>query len=193
MKGYDKYYSTPDLFGDPYPELIEFFSRLEPKTNLLDLGCGQGRNSIPLARLGYKVTGVDTSRVGIEQMLKKSYSENLQVTGQVGDIYSFDGFQDFNIILLDSMFHFLKKDLKRETELIVKILKQIKKGGLICICIRDSGNKVKILKKTVTNTKIALKVLEDLTIMYQYEDKESGQKSSIKYCLYILKINSTKA
>ena len=187
MKGYDKHYTTPDLFGDPYPELIEFFSMFEPKTTLLDLGCGQGRNSIPLARLGYKVTGIDSSRVGIEQMTKKSDSENLQVTGQVGDIYNFDNFQDFNIVLLDSMFHFLKKDLKRETELIVKILQQIKNDGLICICIRDAGSKVKILKQTVTKSKIGLEVLEDLTIMYQYIDKESGQKSSIRYCLYIVK------
>jgi tellurite methyltransferase len=187
MKGYDKHYSTPDLFGDPYPELIEFFSKFEPKTNLLDLGCGQGRNSIPLARLGYKVTGIDSSKVGIEQMIKKSMSENLSATGIVGDIYNIDNYHDFNIILLDSMFHFLKKDLKRETELIVKILKEIKRGGLICICIRDAGQKVKILKKTVTKTKIGLEVLEDLTIMYHYEDKDSGHMSAMKYCLYIVR------
>lgn len=190
MKGYDKYYSTPDFFGDPYPELIEFFTRFEPKTSLLDLGCGQGRNSIPLARLGYKVTGIDSSKVGIKHMITKSASENLLVTGVVGNIYEFDNYQDFNIVLLDSMFHFLKQDLKRETELIVKIFKQIKNGGLICICIQDSGSKVKILKQTVTKTKIGYEVLEDLPIIYQYIDKESGHKSSIRYNLYIVKKNN---
>ena len=68
MKGYDKYYQTADLFGQPYPELIEFFQQYEPKGSLVDLGCGQGRNAIPLARLGYNITVIDSSKVGVEQM-----------------------------------------------------------------------------------------------------------------------------
>lgn len=46
---YDKHYETENLFGDPYPELIEFFDKYSRKGNLLDLGCGQGRDAIPLA------------------------------------------------------------------------------------------------------------------------------------------------
>ena len=48
---YDKQYQTENLFGEPYSE----------RGRLLDLGCGQGRNAIPLAQLGYEVTGMDIS------------------------------------------------------------------------------------------------------------------------------------
>ena len=65
---YDKYYQTENLFGEPYPELIEFFAEYPYKGKLLDLGCGQGRDAIALARLGYSVTGIDNSKVGIQQM-----------------------------------------------------------------------------------------------------------------------------
>ncbi len=67
---YDKHYQTENLFGEPYPELIDFFTAYPERGKLLDLGYGQGRNAIPLARMGYEVTGIDISRVGIEQMNK---------------------------------------------------------------------------------------------------------------------------
>ena len=59
MPTYDKHYQTPNYFGEPYPELLSFFSKYKPKGHVLDLGCGQGRDAIAMARMGYKVTGVD--------------------------------------------------------------------------------------------------------------------------------------
>jgi SAM-dependent methyltransferase len=87
---------------------------------VLDLGCGQGRDAIALARLGYSVAGIDNSKVGIEQVNQIGEIENLNLVGQVGDIYSFDRFADFDIVLLDSMFHFAKKDKEKEIGLIQK-------------------------------------------------------------------------
>jgi SAM-dependent methyltransferase len=48
--------------------MLDFFSKInyQPKT-ILDMGCGRGRNAIPLAELGYKVTGIDISSVAIEK------------------------------------------------------------------------------------------------------------------------------
>ena len=187
MADYDKYYETEDLFGEPYSELIHFFKQFEPKGKLIDLGCGQGRDSLSLARLGYNVTGVDNSQVGIEQMTSISEKEGLNVTGLVGDIYLFDRYQDFDIVLLDSIFHFEKREIKRETNLIDKIAKRVNINGLICICIQDTGKKVKILKDTIDNSGIDYEVLNNSFLVYNFEDKESGHISETKYCMYILK------
>ncbi|MFC2089237.1 class I SAM-dependent methyltransferase [Bacteroidota bacterium] len=187
MADYDKYYKTEDLFGEPYPELIDFFKIYEPKGKLIDLGCGQGRDSISLARLGYNVTGIDDSKVGIDQMISISEREGLKLTGLVGDVYAFDKYQDFDIVLLDSMLHFEKRDLKRETALIDKITKRINKNGLISVCIQDKGKKVRILKDTIDNSGIDFEILNDSSLIYKYEDKESGHKSETKYCMYIVK------
>jgi len=187
MAGYDKYYKTEDLFGEPYPELINFFKRYEPKGKLIDLGCGQGRDSIFLARLGYNVTGIDISKVGIDQMSSIAKKEGLSLIGLVGDIYSFDNYQEFDIVLLDSLLHFEKRDKKRESDLIDKITKRINKNVLICICIQDTGEKVKILKDTIDCSEQDFEILNDSSLTYKYEDKESGHKTEMKYCMYIVK------
>ena len=48
--------------------------------------------------------------------------ENLNLVGQVEDIYAFDCFRDLYIVLLDSMFYFTKKNKEKEIGLIKKIL-----------------------------------------------------------------------
>lgn len=148
---YDKYYQSENLFGEPYPELIDFFKYFPHKGKVLDLGCGQGRDAIAMARLGYKVTGIDNSKVGIAQMKDIATREHLEIEGLVDDIYTHDNYYDFDIILLDSIFHFAKKDKDREISLILKISKQIKTNGLICFCIQNTSKKVNILKDAILN------------------------------------------
>ncbi|GEM_PF-496857 len=182
---YDEYYQTENLFGAPYPELISFLSNYPTRGKLLDVGCGQGRDAIPIARLGFDVTGIDNSKVGIEQMKQLSYRENLNVLGIVGDIYAYNVFKDFDFILLDSMFHFLKKDRKKETSFIKKIIRDSKIGAIIIFCIQNTGNKVKILNGTIDfYTKIRRLLEKDL--VYEYKDKQTGHSSKTNYKMIVI-------
>jgi 2-polyprenyl-3-methyl-5-hydroxy-6-metoxy-1,4-benzoquinol methylase len=180
---YDKYYQTENLFGEPYRELVEFFADYTRKGSVLDLGCGQGRDAIALARLGYSVTGIDSSKVGIEQMNSIGQNENLDLVGKVEDIYTFDRFDEFDIVLLDSMFHFAKKDKSKEIGLIQKIVSDIRKGSLVVVCIQDTGDKVQILKQAIDNQN---KVIADKKFKYVFEDGESDHKSEKDYRMVIM-------
>ena len=182
---YDKYYETENLFGNPYPELIEFFSNYPEKGKILDLGCGQGRDAIPLARLGFNMTGIDNSKVGIEQMNRIAETENLTLIGKVTDIFEFDNFAEYDFILLNSMFHFTKNDKKKETDFIKKILSKIKTGCLVVFCVQDTGKKIEILNKTIDFEK-QVNRLVDKKFKYIFEDKENGHKSKTDYRMVVV-------
>lgn len=182
---YDKYYQTENLFGKPYPELMEFFADYPAKGKVLDLGCGQGRNAIALARLGYAVTGIDSSKVGIDQMNLIGQNEQLNLSGQVGDIYVFDRFNEFNIVLLDSMFHFAKKDREKEVKLVKKILADMEQFSLMVVCIQDIGDKVSILNKAIDFDR-KHKRLADRAFKYLFEDRESGHRHETDYRMIVV-------
>ncbi len=182
---YDKYYQTENLFGEPYPELIEFFAEYPKKGKVLDLGCGQGRDAVALARLGYSVTGIDNSEVGIDQMNQIEQNEKFNLVGQVGDIYAFDRFNEFDVVLIDSMFHFAKKDKEKEIGLIKKIVSEIRNGSLVVICIQDTGDKVQTLNEAIDFAK-RLKRLVDKEFKYVFEDSDSGHKSETNYRMIVI-------
>jgi 2-polyprenyl-3-methyl-5-hydroxy-6-metoxy-1,4-benzoquinol methylase len=182
---YDKYYQTENLFGEPYPELIEFFTDYPKKVKVLDLGCGQGRDAIALARLGYSVTGIDNSKVGIEQMNQIGQNEHLDLVGQVEDIYALDGFSEFDIVLMDSMFHFARKDKQKEIGLIKSIVRSLKKGSLMVVCIQDTGDKVETLNQAIDFER-RQKRLADKKFKYTFEESDSGHKSETDYRMIVI-------
>lgn len=177
---YDKYYQTEDLFGDAYPELIELYSAIKNKGRLLDLGCGQGRDSIPLAKLGFVVTGIDNSKVGINQMNKIAKKAGLPLNGFVEDIYSYSNFNEFEFVLIDSMFHFGIKEREKEIELLNRVIKSVKPKTLITICIQNTGKKVEILNSIILNNS-NLNTVNQTELTYSFEDKESNHRSKSKY------------
>ncbi|MFQ5885340.1 MAG: class I SAM-dependent methyltransferase [Thermoplasmata archaeon] len=69
----------------PWPETIAFVDSLPPQSRVLDIGCGNGRNSLLLGREGHKVIGVDFSlnllRIAKDKMTRKSLGEVSQFLG----------------------------------------------------------------------------------------------------------------
>ncbi len=181
-KLYDTYYETENLFGDPYPELIDFFEEYSSRGKVLDLGCGQGRNALALAHLGYKVVGLDSSQVGINQMNELAQANKLPAHGILGDIHAFNDYESYDIVLLDSMFHFAKKDKMKEIGLIQKISSKIKKGCALVFCIQDSKDKV----GTLINALEQKELIINKKFSYTFEDKESGHKSLTDYRMIVV-------
>ncbi|WP_342077412.1 methyltransferase domain-containing protein [Yoonia sp. SS1-5] len=64
---YDKLYAQErDALGQPTAIFVDFFDKIDRKQmRVLDVGCGQGRDAIFIARKGHQVVGVDISANGI--------------------------------------------------------------------------------------------------------------------------------
>lgn len=158
---YDDYYKEENYFGNPYPGLLAFFDHHEPKGIVLDLGCGQGRDSLAIGELGYRVIGIDHSAVGISQLNEEAKKRNIAVEGVVDDAYQFPITEDIDIVLLDSMLHFYKNDLQKETFFVEKILTEIKKDGIFVNCILKGDTRESILKEIVNESEYEWEIVTD--------------------------------
>ena len=90
-----------ELTGDI--ELILSLASGESKT-ILDLGCGTGRISIPLAYAGHRVDGIDRSKVMLDLAQKKLDRETVDIQRSVsltqGDMTDYYTGQRYDLVLI---------------------------------------------------------------------------------------------
>lgn len=69
------------------PGALEFFDRLplEKGTTLLDVGCGAGQLTIPAAKRGIRVTGLDLAQNLVDQARERAEKEGLDIRIEQGD------------------------------------------------------------------------------------------------------------
>ena len=75
-------------------------------SNVLDLCCGIGRHSLPLARLGYHVTGIDASTAALEEATGRSGAEVAFIHGDMRDLSSVPGTFDAVLCMWQSFGYF---------------------------------------------------------------------------------------
>lgn len=186
MSSYDQQYKEENLFGAPYTEFVAFMETWQPKGTVLDIGCGQGRDSLFLAEQGYNVTAIDASEVGIKQMLEYASLKNLNVTGVVADFYTYEVTKTYDVVVLDSILHFAKADLEKELALLERLSSSLAVGGIICLFVHKSSSKEKQLKGFFAERFPAWRCLKDSYIDYTYFEKASNFKSSFQYHMYFM-------
>ena len=82
----ERYSEAGQLWGlEPNRFLVEVAEDL-PRGSVLDLGCGQGRNSVWLATRGFEVTGLDLSPVAVEQAARFAEDVGVDVEFSAADI-----------------------------------------------------------------------------------------------------------
>lgn len=135
----DKLYRTEaDALGAPTPALLNAFTDLlAAPARVLDVGCGQGRDALPLARMGHEVVGVDLSPKGIADLVAAAEAEGLAVTGHVADITTFVPEGNFDAVLFDHTLHML--DAADRHEVLARLLDHLRRGGMLLLA-DEPGN-----------------------------------------------------
>lgn len=77
--------SIQELNEQPHPLVVEFAGRLNPG-RALDVACGVGRHALYLARRGWQVTAVDSSKVAIETLTNRAREFGLQIDARLADL-----------------------------------------------------------------------------------------------------------
>jgi len=101
----------------------------------LDIGMGQGRNSLFLAALGWEVTGFDISEVGVKQAQAEADRRGLKINARVGDVDKFDYGKDrWDLVIGMYMHQYLDRNAK-------KVIASLKPGGTLVVegIHRDHG------------------------------------------------------
>ena len=187
MSPYDEQYQVEEnLFGKPYPEFVNLVEAMGIRGNALDLGCGQGRDALMLAAHGFRVTGVDESRTGVAQMIERARTQDLDVIGVVGDFYTFEFPEDYDVIVLDSILHF-PKDSAKELDLLDRVFTHTREGGQVFIFIHKSRAKEKRLKECVSALADDWRVVEDRHIDYTYEETQTGFRSESQFNMVVVR------
>ena len=84
---WDQRYDTPEyVYGtEPNRYLVSAAHHIPPG-RVLSLGEGEGRNAVFLASLGYDVTGVDSSGVGLAKARELALSRGVRISTVVADL-----------------------------------------------------------------------------------------------------------
>lgn len=116
----------------PNKEVINIL-KYKKSENVLDLGVGEGRNALFLAKRGFNVTGVDISETGIEKFLELAKKFKVKVRGIAVDITKFEFDKFYDVIISTATLHFLSK---KDINLIIRKMKEnTNKDGLNLITV----------------------------------------------------------
>ena len=117
----------------PTNDILEFYINFKPNSIILDVGCGEGRNSIFLTEQGHKVDAFDLSEAGIEKAKAIAVEKGLNVNFFVCDIADFIFDKEFDVIISHGVLHLPEKNVR--DNLIYEAQKHTILGGYNVISV----------------------------------------------------------
>ena len=123
MDNYDLKYSKKEFYWGikPHELIIKTAKQLSLHTKILDLGCGEGKDSFYLAKKKFDVTSTDISKAGIEKLENFAKDKNLKIKTKVSNAKNFlKKCDNFDAIVCLNVLQFIDK------ENIVSIIENMK-------------------------------------------------------------------
>lgn len=113
--------------GGPSHEIVELIAALPPGGKTLDLGCGEGRNTLFLAGRGFDTTAIDRSEAGIEKLRHVAAQAGLKVSGLVADIVNVELVETYDLVMAHGVLYYLSNMEWRD--LLQQVKERTRPGG----------------------------------------------------------------
>ncbi|NKQ36996.1 MAG: class I SAM-dependent methyltransferase [Chloroflexi bacterium] len=137
-KWYKELYENFDAYGEePYAQntsaevdFIEQVMAFDRTKSILDVGCGNGRHTLELARRGYAVTGIDLSETMLEYGRRQAAAKQLTIQLSQCDARQLPFRQHFDaaIMLCEGAFSLMEND-DMDLRILFNIYRALKPGG----------------------------------------------------------------
>lgn len=172
---HERLYKETPLFSEgswlvkPAASVIEAFNIINKKAvNVLDLGCGIGRNSIPIAQLafsGSKIVCVDLLETAIDYLTHyaRLYEVDEKIVGLVHDIEHYDIAQqtyDF-IVCCSSLEHLSSEEAFIKKVFEIKVA--TKPDGIVCILLNTDATEENLETGEITDSLLELNLISEDT------------------------------
>jgi SAM-dependent methyltransferase len=130
---YEKVYQQQrHALGAPTQAFVAFFDHYDKQNaDVLDIGCGQGRDALFIARRGHRVVGVDKASTGIAQLLEEARAEDLLIEGVVADLRNFEPVGAYDVVVIDRPLHMLGAGTR--LDVLKRVTHAVRDGGFVLI------------------------------------------------------------
>ncbi|MBV9160910.1 MAG: class I SAM-dependent methyltransferase [Pseudonocardiales bacterium] len=118
-------------------ELEFLLSKITQGERVLDMGCGTGRFTVPLAATGAEVTGLDLSTGMLTVAGKKLGERGLKAEMRQGDMAELP-FPDGTFDTVTSMLALMHIPLAERQAVFCEVSRVLKPGGRMLLCVKNS-------------------------------------------------------
>jgi len=127
------------LWGDEPGRLVSVIDKWVSTGTVLDVGCGDGKNSLFLEQNGFRVLGVDASMSALQALNVRAAQTGQRRTGRyiVADVETLQITGRFDVLVSYGLYHCLHPD--RRSAVHRRLQELVVPGGIVLFCSLTDG------------------------------------------------------
>jgi len=146
-------------------EVQQVVTLLHPRdeAHILDLCCGYGRHSIPLAQRGFHVSGVDISGKQIQHAREVARKAHTQLDFHVADARKLNFNEAFEVVVIMFVSFGFFKDDHENKEVLQGVFRALKPGGKLLLDFWNREKEIREFKPT------SCEIIRDFIVLKEWQ------------------------